>query len=219
MRVHLIRHGETELNQKHIHQPAQSELSAVGQKQARALAPVLESLEVDLVLSSDLARARQTAEIATHTLDVPITYTDTLRELRRPSALFGTSHFRPKTVRYVLQSLKHRTDPQWHFEDGESIFEVRKRAEDVVAQLEQLSRKRKNRPTSIAVFSHALFIEILRGALCSIGPRKWLDYIPIFSPFSRVPNTAVTTLFYDDDAKPGTCDWELVRENDVSHIV
>jgi broad specificity phosphatase PhoE len=64
-RILLARHGETDWNrdgrwQGHTDRP----LNDVGRGQARALGSHLAGMEIDLLYSSDLSRARQTAEAA-----------------------------------------------------------------------------------------------------------------------------------------------------------
>jgi broad specificity phosphatase PhoE len=62
MAIFLIRHGETELNATRVVQTPDAQLSARGREQARQLARRLEQSGVERVLSSDLVRARATAE-------------------------------------------------------------------------------------------------------------------------------------------------------------
>jgi 2,3-bisphosphoglycerate-dependent phosphoglycerate mutase len=78
----LFRHGETDWNregrlQGHIDTP----LNATGLAQAHALGESLRPHRLDAVLSSDLARARATAEIVATAIGVPLFIETGLREV------------------------------------------------------------------------------------------------------------------------------------------
>jgi len=62
MAIYLIRHGETELNRARVLQPPETPLSERGLAQARRLAERLARAGITQLLSSDLARARMTAD-------------------------------------------------------------------------------------------------------------------------------------------------------------
>jgi 2,3-bisphosphoglycerate-dependent phosphoglycerate mutase len=77
----LVRHGETDWNadgrlQGHTDRP----LSDFGRRQARQLAEELADEELDAIYASDLARARETAEIAGERLSLPVVVDPDLRE-------------------------------------------------------------------------------------------------------------------------------------------
>jgi broad specificity phosphatase PhoE len=77
----LVRHGETDWNadgrlQGHTDRP----LSDHGRRQARKLAEELSGEEIEAVYSSDLARARETAEIVGDRLGLPVELDPELRE-------------------------------------------------------------------------------------------------------------------------------------------
>jgi 2,3-bisphosphoglycerate-dependent phosphoglycerate mutase len=77
----LVRHGETDWNAKgrlqgHTDRP----LNKRGRRQAQALAEELAEQEISAVYSSDLARARQTAEILAARLGLPVVVQPDLRE-------------------------------------------------------------------------------------------------------------------------------------------
>jgi probable phosphoglycerate mutase len=76
----LIRHGETPLNVARVLQPAATPLSARGIDQARALAMRLTGLHVTAIVTSDLPRARQTAELIAAATGASIEVSDLLRE-------------------------------------------------------------------------------------------------------------------------------------------
>lgn len=65
MKVYLIRHGESIGNAKGIHQGQKNDfhLSELGKEQANFLKKRFENLKINAIYSSDLARARETAEI------------------------------------------------------------------------------------------------------------------------------------------------------------
>ena len=63
-RLILVRHGESTWNaEERLQGQLDPPLSDRGREQARALAPVLDGLPHERVICSDLARARQTAEL------------------------------------------------------------------------------------------------------------------------------------------------------------
>jgi broad specificity phosphatase PhoE len=77
----LVRHGETDWNadgrlQGHTDRP----LSDFGRRQARRLAEELEGEALQAIYSSDLARARETAETVGERLGLPVELDPDLRE-------------------------------------------------------------------------------------------------------------------------------------------
>lgn len=75
----LVRHGETDWNRDHRWQgQSDTPLNETGRQQALELAETLDP--PDQIYSSDLARARETAEILSSRLEVPVVLDDRLRE-------------------------------------------------------------------------------------------------------------------------------------------
>ena len=67
MKLIIVRHAESEANSKGISQGYKNEwedtpLSGKGEQQAKKVAQRLKSEEISLIYSSDLKRAKQTAE-------------------------------------------------------------------------------------------------------------------------------------------------------------
>ena len=80
--LYVFRHGQTDWNkegriQGHLDIPLNDE----GRAQARRLIPVLQRLEVEGFLSSDLSRARETAEIPATQLGLDVAVAAGLREI------------------------------------------------------------------------------------------------------------------------------------------
>jgi len=77
----LVRHGETDWNAEgRLQGQTDRPLSDFGRRQARQLAEALEGEELEAIYSSDLARARETAEIVGERLGLPVELDPDLRE-------------------------------------------------------------------------------------------------------------------------------------------
>ncbi len=116
----LARHGETDWNRElRIQGSSDVELNELGRKQAHALAEELEHVELDAIYSSDLSRARATAEAvaASHGLEVRL-------DPRLRERSFGSWE---GLTREDLEAL-----PEGSHHDGESDDEVRKRMVEAV---------------------------------------------------------------------------------------
>jgi len=80
-RLLLVRHGETDWNAEgRLQGQTDRRLSVFGRRQARQLAEELDGEEFDAIYASDLARARETAEIAGERLGLPVVLDADLRE-------------------------------------------------------------------------------------------------------------------------------------------
>jgi len=82
MRLLIARHGATQFNQQYrMTGQIDAPLSALGLRQAEALALRLAHERFDVIVSSDLIRARQTAEPVARRLGLPVTLDAELREI------------------------------------------------------------------------------------------------------------------------------------------
>ena len=82
LRLLLVRHGQTAWNAQHRYQGhSDPPLNETGLAQARGLAARLQTLKIDLLISSDLQRALQTARILADGRDLAFQTDARLREL------------------------------------------------------------------------------------------------------------------------------------------
>ena len=80
--LYLARHGETEQNLAHIYQGQMpGKLTRLGEQQAAEMGKSLKDLSFDTLVSSDLARAIKTVEIAFDDKSFPHVTTPLLREI------------------------------------------------------------------------------------------------------------------------------------------
>jgi uncharacterized phosphatase len=81
MKVYFVRHGESVGNREEFHQTVDTPLSAAGVDQAKKIAGRLKKFNVDLIITSPVARARETAGIISKTINIPIEEWDELIEV------------------------------------------------------------------------------------------------------------------------------------------
>jgi len=82
MRLCVTRHGETDFNvQKRYTGSTDIPLNAKGVSQAEELASKLSNTQFDVIVSSSLLRAKQTAEIVNKSLNTPIVFMDEFQEI------------------------------------------------------------------------------------------------------------------------------------------
>lgn len=81
--IYIFRHGETDWNrERRLQGHTDIPLNETGRNQARELAKKVHALQPELILSSDLSRALETATIVNDLLQVPMHLSDNLRECR-----------------------------------------------------------------------------------------------------------------------------------------
>lgn len=81
MKLILVKHATTEWNaDKRIQGQTDISLNSQGQTEAKQLAKLLSALGIDFIVSSDLKRAKETAEIINSVLQVPLRLDGRLRE-------------------------------------------------------------------------------------------------------------------------------------------
>lgn len=153
-RLYLVRHGQSAGNVEGRfggHSP--TPLSELGEKQAEVTAEALAKERIELIYSSDLLRAVQTASPLAERLGIPIHKTAAFRE-RHVGVLEGLTFDESKEAHpddyYALVNrvVHHRIT------DGESYRDLLRRA---THELHDILRKYRGR--RIAVFSHT-------GAIC-----------------------------------------------------
>lgn len=105
--IYVARHGETEWNVKGLIQGhSDSNLTKNGIKQAKNLGRELKNIDFDAVYSSDLLRAKRTAEIATLERKLAVVTQKALRERN-----FGKLEGKTKENLKILRELKIKNVP------------------------------------------------------------------------------------------------------------
>ena len=176
--VYLARHGETDDNREPLRFQGfrDTPLNDTGRRQAEELGERVAGLGLAALWSSDLSRARETAEIAGRRLGLTPRLDARLRESNRgrwEGRLFeDVAASEPE-----LYAEWMRAGPDWRFPGGESLLEQQER---VAACVEDI---RRSGPLPALAVCHGGSIRVM---LCLSDPRG-LDAFHSF----RVPNVGV----------------------------
>ncbi len=161
----FVRHGETDWNvQKRTQgQSAKTSLNETGRMQAASAASILKAYPIDLVISSDLDRAKETAEIIAKELGAEVSFDERLRE-RDFGVLEGLT--REEVEEKGLSSEREKINANRHEKPkgGESWNAVEAR------MIEALHHHKKNHHhKNIVIVSHGATLKILFEKLKNIG--------------------------------------------------
>jgi len=148
-RLCIIRHGETAWNAEHrVQGQLDIPLNDTGLKQAQAVGRALKGERFDVVYSSDLARARQTAAPIAQLLGAELVLDKDLRE--RHYGIFERLTYAEVKVRYPEDYARFEAhDPDFAFRTGESLKDFSARSIAVISKI-----AKQHPDQSILVFTH-----------------------------------------------------------------
>jgi len=200
-KLYIIRHAEAEGN---LYRRAQGQYDSLvtnlGLRQIRALGERFSALPVDAVYSSDLVRAKTTAQAISLPRDLPITTTPKLREI-------GMGSWEDRTWASLgrdepLQLRAFNQDPmRWDIGDNESHIALKRRMAEAIIEIAQ------NHPgQTVCIVSHGHAIRTLLAHIQDI-PSERASEVP------HLDNTAVTLL--EVQAEQGI---RIRWMNDASHL-
>ena len=183
----VVRHGESvsNLNATFTGQ-TDSPLTELGHEQARRTAEYLKDRHIDVIYSSDLSRAMQTAQPTAEMHGLPIHPDARLREIcggdwelrngDEISALYPQSYALWKESVYLGTP-----------DGGESFLQVADRTDEFLSEILQ-----KHRGQCVAIFSHALAVRTFACRWFGI-PYEKVNDVPWAS------NASVSEVNYEDD--------------------
>lgn len=165
-RLVMWRHGETDYNatgrmQGHL----DSLLTEVGRNQARFAVPALARFSPDIVVTSDLRRAMDTATTFTDAVGVPLRVDKRLRETNL--GLWQGMTSAEVDEQWPGARQMWQTDPTWTPPGGESRLEVASRAAEVVADLDESTED------TAVLCAHGGLITALTGHLLELPITAW----------------------------------------------
>ena len=126
--IYFVRHGESEGNIGKIRQTTSTQLTEKGIEQAYTIAGRCVHICADSIISSTMNRAKQTAEIISKTVQLPIEYSELFTERKRPSEVLGKPKDDPTAVKINGLIKENFTQSNWKYSDEENFEDLKKRA-------------------------------------------------------------------------------------------
>jgi len=215
MHIYFIRHGQTEFNKNGVHQDPSVPLSDIGRTQIEKTATRLTELPITKLVASDFTRARESAEIIGREIGCVPEPSELFREVRRPSEVYGKKHISFASARAGVGLSLAMLRGNVHYADEENLYDVRERVRTAVQFLIGLQSEHDH----VAVVSHAFIIQFFMRYMCGGGEVHLRDYILSVMGARKLHNASISTVTYEDDKNPGTCDWVLTSHNDYAHLI
>ena len=207
-KIYFVRHGESEGNASPVRKGVMSSLSEKGKEQAKSIAQRCTGIHIDLLVSSTVNRAKETAEIISEKISKPIELSDLFIERRRPSEVYGKPKNDPIALHIENEINKNFSKEGWRYSDEDNFDDLKKRALEALDYL-------ANRPEeNILVVSHGFFLRIVMACVVH-GPDLTGKECEGFIRTFHMENTGMTVLGYDEK---NTNPWWLWVWNDHAHL-
>lgn len=198
-RICLVRHGETDWNAgKRIQGQIDIPLSALGHAQARAAGNTLKDEGFAAIYTSDLTRARQTAEATAHLAQTPLQLHPGFRE--RHYGVFQGLTYTECEARYPAAYACHKSrDPRFAPEGGESLLDFSGRLSQAFDAI-----VRRHGGETVAIFTH--------GGVLDIAYRQAAGQSLIAPRDFAIPNCGINWI----DVEAGC--WTLLSWAERAHL-
>jgi len=203
--VYFVRHGSTEGNEQDVYQQVHTPLSALGRRQAACVARRFERIPVEIVITSDMARAAETGRCIAARNRLPMVCDPLFQEILRPTIVRGQRRDAPEALEMRRFLAEHWTNAGVKHSDEENFFDLKHRA------LQALAHLVARRETTVLVVTHGTFLCMLICCMMAgeeVSP-QWFDHI---HRFLVLKNAALSVCEYDQGK------WQLVSWNDYMHL-
>lgn len=207
MKIYFIRHGVTDGNVGNQFQVHTTPLSEKGVIQANFIAERLknENIPIDIVFTSSMTRASQTAKIIGEKIGHNVIEEDLFEEIKRPSLVRGKSKDDPEVKSIIKDIQNHFNDPNWRHSDEENFFLARDRAKKALDFI--LNRKEQN----ILIVTHGDILKMMLALAVhgeNLTPEIFENIKMVFAIF----NTAISKFEFNDMG------WYIRAWNDHAHL-
>src|SRR3989344_1377412 len=206
--IYFVRHGQSEGNANRITQGSEPPLTLRGREQAAIVRDRATRLPIEKIISSTMARARETTAVILEKVVVPVEYSDLFVERRRPSEMFGVAFDDPRALEMDIQLKKNFHIEGARLSDEEIFIDIKKRA---CLALEHLARQKHDH---VLVVTHGFFLRVLVAYLFfgeGLNSHECRQFIHL----THTTNTGITIFNFHGEGKSK---WSLVTWNDYAHL-
>lgn len=164
MKLYVTRHGQTQYNiEVRICGRANVRLTEKGILQAHELAQSMQDTDVDLIISSPLVRAKETADIVGAAIGVPVEVDDRLAE-RDYGVIDGTYEGTPGFMEQWVQF-------GYQYPEGESLLKVVQRVYNFLDDIKQRYADKK-----VMVISHGGVCRVINSYFESLDNEDFFKF-------------------------------------------
>jgi probable phosphoglycerate mutase len=195
----LVRHGETAWNAEgRVQGQLDIPLNGAGLAQARSVARVLSKEKFAAIYSSDLTRARQTAQPAADLLQKQVALSESLRE--RHYGVFQGMTYTEASERIPEGYARFKAkDPEYDFGTGESLSRFNERALACIRDLVE-----KHAGENLLVVTHGGVLEMVYRHATGRGLSTPRDF--------EIPNAAINRIEIEGSR------WRVSVWADIGHL-
>jgi broad specificity phosphatase PhoE len=196
MFLYCVRHGETHHNfAGRIQGQSDSQLTPLGRRQCHAVAEALSRFEIDAVVASPLARARESAQTIAERLGLEVQLEPRLMEIH--AGIFQERRWEDIEQEFPAEwALWRSQDPDYRIPGGESRRDIMLRTAEAFEAIREAGYHRA--------------IVVAHGGSLSAAFKSLLGIPPQRNPFS-LANASISTVEWAKDFK-------LLSLNDIGHL-
>lgn len=207
--IYFVRHGESEGNTGKVWSGNDTVLSAKGREQSEFMGQRAKNIMFDVLISSTMRRARETAEIIADATGHALILSDLFTERRRPTAIMNVPHSVETDA----------INAQWHQTmyisgvrelDGENFDDLTVRAREALQYVAQRDED------VLMIVTHGFFLRVLMATVV-FGDELDGSMLKQFEGRFRMQNTGITVFRYDEEADPEN-PWSIWVWNDHAHL-
>ncbi len=207
-RIYFVRHGESEGNNGPIRQTAGASLIEKGVEQAKNVAKRCASIPTQLIITSTMTRAKETADYILGIAPQLIEYSDLFVERRRTSLELGKPKDDPQALEAEQMIKQNFALPGYRYLDEENFDDLKQRAKNALVFLANRTEE------SILVVTHGFFMRVIL-AYAVFGEELTATECQKFLRSFHMENTGITVLGYDETfINP----WWVWTWNDHAHL-
>lgn len=207
--VYFVRHGQSEGNISPVFQPLESPLTEDGKKQAERIAERISKLNFEILISSPLARAKETAEKISMKTGKGPEFSDLFVERTKPTRVAGKSYEDEEASKLWDEWEKSLYTAGLRAEDGENFDDLIARADNALSFLKNKTEK------EIVVVTHGFFLRTMIARVV-MGESLTSMAFKNFQARVSMENTGLSVLTYGKTFEGPA--WRLWIYNDHAHL-